>query len=480
MTPRFLATVAIVAGVSMTAAHAAPATDLTIYRSDSDSLFAAADRGSLASGYALVHETRQLDLKSGRQVISLDGLPEQLDAEALDLRFPGRKDIRSLASRLLLPDQSSVLATHVGQPVTVIGDNGQTLAAGTLLGERNGLLVRDAQGVSLVRNYAAVRLGQEDVRGGVRLAASIESGKAGQATAKLDYPTGGMGWRAAYTGTLVESGAGCQLNLASDASIANRSGRDWDAATLKLVAGEPRFARSSGPQPRMMAMAAQAAPAPESHPQQAAMGDYRSYTIDGAIDLPDGSITRVPLYAPRNIDCQRSWLFEHGSAWLPARPQLARGFNRGGEDRISSHLKFTAFDNLPAGYLRVNGIFNGQHELLGEARLADTPRGQPVDVTLGTAFDLRGKRERSAFSLDRAARTLDESFRITLSNGGDSDRSVTVREHPDRWRSWTLVSSSVQPARKTADTLDFTISVPARGQAVLDYSLRYQWTANDE
>lgn len=478
---RSLLALAIAAIMTTTSAIAAESTDLSIYRSDNDSLFSAADRGSVAAGYALVHETRQLNLKSGQQVVNLDGLPEQLDTEALDLVFPGRDDIRRLASRLLLSGQAGVLDTHIGENVVVYGDSSQQLASGTLIGTGNGLLIRTGNGkVTLVRNYAAVSMDHADVRGGARLQETLESGKAGPATAKLDYPTGGIAWRAAYSGLLHDSGAHCRLDLSSDASIANRSGRDWDAATLKLIAGEPNFAKSSGPQPRMMAMEEDSAAAPKSNPQQSAMGDYRSYTLDGAIDLPNGSITRVPLYASHTLDCQRSRLFEHGTAWSPSRPQLAQDFNRGSNNEVSSHLKFTAFDNLPAGYVRVSGTFDGQRELLGEARVPDTPKGQEVSITLGTAFDLRGERERTSFSLDKAGRTLDEAFRITLSNGGEQKQTVTVREHPNRWRSWTLVSSSSKPSKKSPDTIDFQVDVPAHGKAVLDYALRYHWTPDDD
>ena len=79
--------------------------------------------------------------------------------------------------------------------------------------------------------------------------------------------------------------------------------------------------------------------------------------------------------------------------------------------------------------------------------------------------------------MDRAGRTLDEAFRISLSNAGDSPRTVTVREHPNRWRQWTLVSSSSKPSRQTPDTLEFRVAVPANGKATLDYALRYRWSA---
>jgi hypothetical protein len=57
---------------------------------------------------------------------------------------------------------------------------------------------------------------------------------------------------------------------------------------------------------------------------------------------------------------------------------------------------------------------------------------------------------------------------------------VTVREHPSRWRQWTLVSSSSKPSEQTPDTLEFRVDVPANGKAVLDYAVRYSWTADEQ
>jgi hypothetical protein len=80
--------------------------------------------------------------------------------------------------------------------------------------------------------------------------------------------------------------------------------------------------------------------------------------------------------------------------------------------------------------------------------------------------------------VDQAARTMDESFKIDLSNAGDSARTITVREHPSRWREWAVTSSSVKPSKQSPDTLDFRVEVPAHGKAALEYSVRYQWAAD--
>jgi hypothetical protein len=75
---------------------------------------------------------------------------------------------------------------------------------------------------------------------------------------------------------------------------------------------------------------------------------------------------------------------------------------------------------------------------------------------------------------------MDEAFRITLSNAGDTARTVTVREHPARWREWTLQSSSHKPSEQKPDLLEFRIEVPAGGKATLDYAVRYRWAATDQ
>jgi hypothetical protein len=449
-------------------------TELTLYRSDNPALYTAAGDGSVGEGHAVVREQRTLQLKAGAQDVSLGDLPLYLDPEAIALAF-GNDRAKVVSQRLLLGQgNEAALAGLVGQKVTVLGGNGETLAQGTLLRAGNGLLVEGALGTTLVRDYAAVRSSGGDFPTGASLRLRVDAARAGDATATLSYPTAGLGWRAAYVATL-QPGNTCRMQFESRASIANRSGRDWHDATLKLVAGEPRFAKPAAPQPMMMARAYKGEAA--DMPQQSALGDYRLYTLPQPVDLPDGSVSQVPLYTTRTLGCERTALYENGNSWSPPQPMTAPDFNTGGGNTIESTLRFTAFDSLPAGFLRVLGRDNaGTPQFLGEGRLDDTPKGSDATLTLGTAFDLRAERERTAFKLDKDARTMDEAFRITLSNAGQSARVVTVREHPSRWREWTLTSSSIKPSKQSPDVLEFKVSVPAGGKATLDYAVHYRWS----
>src|SRR5690242_10010411 len=69
------------------AVQAATATELTLYRSDSPSLYTAAGDGSVGEGHAVAREQRMLQLKAGTQDITLGDLPLYLDPEAIALSF---------------------------------------------------------------------------------------------------------------------------------------------------------------------------------------------------------------------------------------------------------------------------------------------------------------------------------------------------------------------------------------------------------
>lgn len=465
----------VLAMTTLTATAAEPA--LTIYRADGNALFTPGSQ-PVADGHAVVHEDRTLTLAGGRETLAIDGLPALLDAEAVTLDLGGAG--RMLAQRIITAGDAGLLAAHRGERVTVLDDSGRSIVAGTLVAVEGGnLVVRTDDGrSSYVREFARLEFDGGSARPGSTLQVAID-GRAGQATARLTYPTTGLGWRAAYSGMLSGTGRSCQMHLTSLASIANRSGRDYSGAQLKLIAGSPNFAGSNAYIPRApMAMKA-LADAPDAPPAQEALGDYRSYAVGGSLDLPDGSITQVPLYAGMDVSCERSWVFESGGRWFPPKPMLTP--TGGSGSVIDARLAFTAGENVPAGTLRLSlqGA-DGRSEFVGESRIADTAKGRQVDVSLGQAFELSADREATRFEVDRAARQLDQAFRITLSNAGEQARTVTVREHPNQWRNWVLQSSSVKPARQTPDTLEFKVAVPANGTATLDYAVRFSWSADEE
>lgn len=478
--PRRLLCAAIAALLTTPAALAADHARLTIYSADNDALFSGSTQGTLDVGHALVHEQRTLGVAAGSHEIRIGGLPATIDPEAVPVGFGSGSSVNVLGQRVVLANASAngALDGAIGSQVEVQSSGGGL--TGELLGASdNGVLIRTADGkVHLVHDYTSVTLPADAVSGGSSLLLDVDAKSAGSRDALLTYTTSGLGWRAAYT-AMLESGGGCRMQFNPQASIANRSGRDYDGADVQLVAGQPNLGNRGV---RMYSMAKAPAPmAAEAMPVQTSLGDYRSFTLAGAVSLPNGTVTLTPLYPAQVLDCAREYVVDDGNVYFPPKPNTNDDGAQDYQDRpIASTLSFTAPNALPAGTLRAwIADRDGAPALLGQGSVADTPKGQRVSVQLGESFDLRATRERTAFHVDASAHAMTESYKVTLGNGGDAARTVTVREHPNRWREWSLASSSVKPSKQTPQLLEFKMPVPANGSATLTYTVRYTWTAQD-
>lgn len=456
---------ALLALISTAAAASGPA--LTLYPG--------ADAGN---GYAIVREIREVSLQGGAEVLRIPGLPAQLDADGLLLGFPNAAAARIDWQRVLAPGAGGAaqLDALLGQKIEVRGDSGQPLATGTLLRvDGDTLTLRDGAGhLELVRDWSALSLGAgEPAPRGATLEVALGAARAGRYPVTLTYPTGGLGWHATYTADLAP-GADCRIDFRAAANLSNQSGRDWRDAAVTLLAGKPRLVQQ--PLPMMRMAAASMAESRAALPAPAMIGDYRSFALPQRVDLPDASSTVVPLYAPTTLTCARRYVATiEGQRGVYETPDLGPPQPGAQHGAVESQLGFTTPHALPAGTVRVYGSGSGgRAELLGEDRINDTPPGTHVELTLGEAFDLHTTREVTAFTVDKAAGHADESFRVTVRNTGDAARTVTLREFPWRWRAWKLLASSVAPAQRDAAQLDFPLRVPAKGSAVLTFTLRYE------
>ena len=217
-------------------------------------------------------------------------------------------------------------------------------------------------------------------------------------------------------------------------------------------------------------------------PVQRRSGEYHAYDMPGRTDLATGAIERVALFAPvPAVTCARSYETQPAvSTWLPPRPLVEPGFNDStGPQPVSAVVEFENTEAaglgrpLPEGRVR---MFDGD-EFLGESSLAHTPVGADIRMEVGTAFDLTAERGRMRFDVDRAARTMTESFQVTLANAGDEDATITVVEPMSRWSDWTITDSSVPATKRDAQHAEFAVAVPAGGETVLQYTVRYRWPA---
>lgn len=489
---RYTALVIALVFASGAFAEEAPARfGISIYNSASsnvDGLFETMDAEANApGGYAVVRDRRQFDLKTGTNTLDVRDVSRWVDTGAVSMRALGDAGGTQILSQRFTNDPLSFEALtqrHIGHAVEIISGSGTTnttTVTGTLLSNAGGLTVQLADGrVATITEFTRVTF--PDLPRGLSatpaLRWEVAAKKAGTQTFEIAYPTQGLGWRAEYSAWIVAD-ADCKVDFAAWAQIANRSGSDFRGAQIKLIAGEPhRVTQATRPRPMLAkTMAVHAVGAEDS----GNAGDYHEYTLDTPVDLTSGSLLRVALYPAQPLPCTRQYVFE--STHLRVNPSMAPLTDRayGGDEHLPviSTLGLHIDRPLPAGRIRViEDASDGAPEFIGEDQIAHTPRGEPVAINLGEAFDLRGERNQSDFQIDKDKRTLSETFAIRVVNRGARPQTLTVREHLYRWTQWNIAQSSTKYEKRNADTVDFKLDAPANGEAKLTYTVQYQWTEN--
>ena len=460
---------------------------LTIYSGDFESVTQSEGQPG-GPGFALVDRRIGFDLKTGQNIVSLDGLPRALDASSVVLKPPSGVRVRGQRFDFALAGQDELLRRALGQPVVVeqsVGNERQSYS-GILISAGNGLTLRLPDGrIKVLSNYSSFELPR--LPGGVvnqpTLTWELAADRAGRQDFGLNYATAGMAWRAEYNVNTSGLGNDCRMSLDGAAMVVNRSGADFNDVMLTLVAGEPNRTAVANPQlyRESKVMMASAPMAADSAMAQQASGEYHAYKLPSAGNLPQGSVQRLPMVdTVAGIACERRYeTSSQGGDWRPPYPIIDEniGAGDGQPQAVVATLRFKNAKAvglgipLPAGRVRMSD----GNDFLGEASLAHTAAGQDVSLAIGTVFDLTAERTRESFNLDRAGRTITETVSVLLKNAKSTAASVRVTERLSRWTDWEITSSSVPAQKRNAQTASFDVPVPAEGEVRLRYTVRYRW-----
>ena len=467
---------------AMTPALAADPPQLTVYSGDYDAVARSTPMPG-GPGLSLYETVVSFELAAGDNIESIGGLPTALDAGSVRLQPRGDARVRGQRFDFAIAGQDDLLRRAVGHTITVEQDIGGTrrTQTGELLAAGNGLTLRMPDGrIKVLSSYSGFEL--PDLPGGIvaepTLNWTIDAARAGTQAFDLAYASAGLGWRAEYQADVEGQGRACRMDFDGAAMVANRSGADFSGVALTLVAGEPNRVDNGtammAKAERAQMMVADAAVAPT------ASGEYHAYRLPGTGNLPQDSVQRLPLIDPaRGVPCERRYETRAPiGGWVPPHPIVEPGFaGEGGEQPVTASLRFRNREAdglgvpLPAGRVRV---FDGG-ELLGESTIAHTPADRDLTLTVGTVFDLTATRTRVDFAVDRPGRTMTEKVRVTLHNAKPQAATVHVVEPLPRWSDWEIVESTVAPEKRDAQTAAFAVEVPANGERVLEYTVRYRW-----
>lgn len=455
--------------LSATMALAAESTTLT-----------AADRKDLAvtvynQNLGLVRDRRAASFDEGANSLTLEGVSPQLRPESLILRGDGLQVLEQTFSFDLLTQQA-LLAASVGKTVfwrQVDPASGkESLTEATLLSNAQGPVLQVGDRIRAVSPDQVVFAELPgNLRAAPALLAVVQSDAAGAKDLEIQYLTSGLSWQADYVAEL--NTAEDRLDITALVTLTNGSDADYPAAEMRLVAGQ---VNQTGPRPvaqqrgEMLAMAeAAAAPAPNLAAQS--VSDRYVYNLPAPVTLLRQEAKQVPLFAAAGVEVKRSYRFDsliQANRALeeigPLNADIYLALKNGKDEGLGRPL--------PAGTVRVYQLQSeGAPIFAGEAAIKHTAEDETLDLALGQAFDITGTAKLSNYRrISNSTGAYEMGQSMTVKNAKDQDVEVEVVGHMPR--GWRMLDESQKHEKTSANRLVWTLKVPAKGEAKLNYSVQ--------
>ena len=125
---------------------------------------------------------------------------------------------------------------------------------------------------------------------------------------------------------------------------------------------------------------------------------------------------------------------------------------------------------MPSGTVRVyQEDSKGGVQFAGEDRINHTPKGETLNLKIGSAFDVVCERNQVDFE-KIASNVYEVEYEITLRNHKAVPVSVEVNEPIGG--TWRIVRSTHEATKTAAWAAQFSVPVAADGAAVLKYRVR--------
>jgi hypothetical protein len=423
-----------------------------------------------AGDLALVQDRREIEVKAGRQRLEFQDVSAQIRPETASLTASDISIVeQNFDFDLLTP--AKLMEKAVGHEITIVRVNpatgAETREQAEVLATNGGVVLKIGQRIEVLRDDGLpVRVIFDKVPDNLRarptLSVTVIGGHAGTRQATLSYLTPGLGWRADYVALYNEADG--KIDVQGWVTLTNSSGVSYDNAQTLLVAGSPAQADGAGRQPVIYRPVQQRATLQEAGTESGSrerLGDYYLYPLAERTTIANLQTKQVSFLEVHGVPAEHGYEFRNRWLGTTDTPQSARSIYS-----FSTSAHAGLGDQLPAGILRFYmHDKRGDPQFIGESRIDHTPMGSTLSLATGDAFDVKvravvEKRTRVSPS------DWQSDMRYELTNA--LPRPVTVRLLQEGlWGEARIATESQKSTRRSADTAEWTVAVPANGKANL-------------
>ncbi len=491
----------------LTAAHLAGQTQLTIYNQN----------------FGVVKETRTFDLEQGENEVRVTDITAHVEPESVmvrDLQDPESLRIIEQNYESDPLSQGLLLRKSEGQTldfeITVPNTGEKRIVQGKIL--RSGYVPHRSAFQRYGNQYVARQSAYSQPQGGgqpiVEIDGKIQFGLPGKPIfdgldpnaflkptllwklwsneaveheVEFSYLTGGMRWEAHYNAVAPEDGD--RFDIIGWVTLENMSGKDFENAHLKLMAGDvarvdPRTGNALILTERLASAGYAGAPAVTERTFE----DYHLYTVERPTTVLDRELKQVEFLRAANVPAKRLYVYDgfrldqryRNSSIYNIRTQAEYGTLA--NPKVWAMIEFENSEDsqlgmpLPKGKVKLyRRDLDGRNEFVGEDEIDHTPKDETIRLYTGNAFDIVGERRQTNFTRDSRGHWVDESFEIKVRNHKDEPVEVRVVEHLYRWYEWEVTAQSMDFMKIDARTMEFRPTIEPGGEARITYTVHYMW-----
>ncbi len=448
-------------------------------------------------GFALVKESREFNLKAGRQNVAVEDVASMIEPASVGFRSltdPKGLQVLEQNYQFDLISPMAILNKAVGHRVIfrrMVGNNsvdteGLLLSAPTYVAPSNGnpqaavyggMVIRTDAGEIVLDPVGTVIVKQvpEGLISKPTLLWDLIADKAGPNQVELSYITQGISWDASYVMTL--QGANNLADLQGWVTINNQSGGTYGDANLKLLAGDVNVAQRGGGNGGIGGgRAFDAAKAANTFAEES-LFEYHLYTLGRPATIRNKEIKQLALLEGKDIKVEKRLILDALQGYNDYYP------NEGtvGSGTMSPQVRIEFMNTkenalgmpLPMGKFKIyQRDASGSVQMLGEDNIRHTPRNEKISIVVGKSFDIVANRKRTAFQILGPTNTR-ETFEIELRNRKEVPDHVTILER--HWGDWKVTATSDKYEKVEATVMQYDIPLKANEVRTVKYTVETRW-----
>jgi len=430
--------------------------------------------------FGLVRERRVVELGEGLVELEYRDVARELEPNTVSVRSLGAADDLAVLEqnyRYDLISPKTLLDKHVGEKIRIyrydekLGT--EQVKEAELVAAENGVVLRvDGQLTYEMPGRFAFPKVPDDLVSKPTLVWLVRSEKPRQEL-EVSYLTRGLNWSADYVMKLDASDTKADLN--GWVTLTNESGASFEAARLRLVAGDVQRVAPPLERPEEDVAVSQSALSKPRAPAftEESLLEYHLYALDRTTSLDDREKKQIALLEAHEVPVKKKLVLRGTGAHFLARYDTIQNQKLDVVVKFENATKSRLGMPLPKGTLRVyKADAAGGLQFVGEDRLDHTPRDEEVKVRLGQAFDVVADRKQVQYT--QIFKCVSESeHEIELRNHKDTAEAVEVSEPVSG--DWEVLRSTHPFRREDAGRFAFDLSVPARGKVTVNYRVRVRW-----